>query len=83
MNLFAAFDTRSGHVSAAVASRKRQVEFISFLQQLDHEIAAKVTRIHVVLDNNSIHKGKQIQACLAEHPRFLLHFLPTHCSWMN
>src|SRR6266496_3400059 len=53
VNLFAAFDTRSGHVYAAVASRKRQVEFIAFLKQLDHEVAGKVTAIHVVLDNES------------------------------
>src|SRR5439155_17734576 len=60
VNLFAAFDTRSGHVYAAVASRKRQVEFIAFLRQLDREIAGKVTTIHVVLDNVSAHKGKQV-----------------------
>ncbi len=83
VNLFAAFDTRSGHVYAAVASRKRQVEFIAFLKQLDREVAGKVTTIHVVLDNVSAHKGKQVQAWLVEHPRFVLHFLPTHCSWMN
>jgi transposase len=83
VNLFAAFDTRSGHVYAATASRKRQVEFITFLKQLDREIAAKVRTIHLVLDNSSIHKGKQVQAWLTGHPRFLVHFLPTHCSWMN
>jgi hypothetical protein len=45
----AAFDTRSGPVYAAVASGKRQVEFITFLKQLDREIGVKVTTIHVVL----------------------------------
>jgi len=83
VNLFAAFDTRSSHVYAAVASRKRQVEFIAFLKQLDREIAGKVTMIHMVLDKVSAHKGKQVRAWLIEHPRFVLHFLPTHCSWMN
>jgi transposase len=42
-----------------------------------------VRTIHMVLDNSSIHKGKQAQAWLASHPRFLRHFLPTHCSWMK
>ena len=37
----------------------------------------------MVLDNSRIHKGKQVQAWMASHPRFALHFLPTHCSWMN
>jgi len=53
VNLFAAFDTRSGHVSATVASRKRQVEFIAFLKRLNREIAGKVRTIHVVLANES------------------------------
>jgi len=83
VNLFAAFDTRSGHVYAAVTSRKRQAEFIAFLEQLNREITAQVRTIHVVLDNSSIHKGKQVQAWMASHPRFVPHFLPTHCSWMN
>lgn len=83
VNLFAAFDTRSGHVYASIALRKRQVEFIAFLKQLDHEVVGKVTKIHLVLDNVSAHKGKQVQAWVALHPRFVLHFLPTHCSWMN
>ncbi len=83
MNLFAAFDTRSGHVYAAVTSRKRQAEFIAFLEKLNREITAQVRTIHVVLDNSSIHKGKQVQAWMASHPRFVPHFLPTHCSWMN
>ena len=36
-----------------------------------------------MLDNVSVHKGKQVQAWLAAHPRFVCHFLPVHCSWMN
>src|SRR5262249_30510174 len=35
LNLFAAFDTRTGKVSGMTAPRKRQSEFIAFLEQLD------------------------------------------------
>jgi transposase len=83
LNLFAAFDTRTGKVYAYTAERKRQVEFIAFLEQLDRDIPSNVTRIHVVLDNLRMHKGKQVQAWLAKHPRFVFHFPPPHCSWMN
>ena len=83
LNLFAAFDTRSGHVYARTALRKRQVEFIAFLEQLDSEIPETITAIHVVLDNLRMHKGKQVLAWLAQHPRFVFHFPPVHCSWMN
>jgi transposase len=83
LNLFAAFDTRSGKVYARTAERKRQVEFIAFLEQLDREVPAEKTTIHVVLDNLPMHKGKQVRAWLAQHPRFVFHHPPVHCSWMN
>ena len=65
LHLFAAFDTRTGKVYGRTAERKRQVEFIAFLEQLDREIPATITTIHVVLDNLRMHKGKQVQAWLA------------------
>jgi transposase len=83
INLFAAFDTRTGRVYARTAERKRQREFIEFLEQLDQEIPPDITTIHVVLDNLRMHKGKQVQAWLATHPRFVFHHPPVHCSWMN
>ncbi len=83
LNLFAAFDTRTGKVYGSTASRKRQSEFIAFLEQLDGEISESITTIHIVLDNLRMHKGKQVQAWLAKHPRFVFHHPPVHCSWMN
>jgi transposase len=83
LNLFAAFDTRTGQVYGHTAERKRQKEFIEFLEQLDREIPASITVIHVVLDNVRMHKGKQVHAWLAQHPRFVFHHPPVHCSWMN
>jgi transposase len=83
LNLFAAFDTRTGKVYGQTASRKRQVEFIAFLEQLDREVPASVTTVRIVLDNLRMHKGKQVQEWLARHPRFVFHHPPVHCSWMN
>src|SRR5947209_7396622 len=83
LHLFAAFDTRTGRVYARTHLRKRQVEFIAFLSQLEREIPATRTAIHLVLDNATMHKGQQVRAWLAAHPRFQCHFLPVHCSWMN
>lgn len=83
VNLFAAFDTRSGRVYACTAERKRQLEFIAFLEQLDREIPSHITTVHVVLDNVPMHKGKLVRAWLQEHPRFVFHHPPLHCSWMN
>jgi transposase len=83
LNLFAAFDTRSGRVYARTAERKRQVEFIAFLEQVDQEVPATITTIHLVLDNLIMHKGRKVRAWLAGHPRFVFHHPPVHCSWMN
>ncbi len=83
LNLFAAFDTRTGQVYAHTAERKRQQEFLEFLEQLDREIPAEITKIHLVMDNLRMHTGKQVQAWLEKHPRFQFHPPPVHCSWMN
>jgi transposase len=83
LNLLAGFDTRTGKVDATTASRTRQVEFIAFLEQVDREIPPTITALHRVLDHVKRHKGQQVQAWLAQHPRFILHFPPVHCAWMN
>ena len=83
LNLLAAFDTRTGEVWGSTAERKRQVELIAFLNQLDAHIPASFRHIYVVLDNVRMHTGKQVQEWLARHPRFVWIHPPVHCSWMN
>lgn len=83
LNLFAAFDTRRGKVIGWSATRKRAAEFVSFLDLLDASIPVTMTTVHLVLDNLRVHKSKAVKAWLAEHPCFVLHFPPVHCSWMN
>jgi hypothetical protein len=82
-NLFAAFDTRSGEVLGICRRRKRQVEFIELLEEIDEKTPSSITAIHIVCDNVSVHRGKQVRAWLEKHPRFRMHFTPVHCSWMN
>jgi DDE superfamily endonuclease len=82
-HLFAAFDTRSGRVYGVTTRRKRQVEDLTLLALLDQTIPASVTTIHLLADNVSVHHGKLVRAWLAAHPRFVAHFTPVHCSWMN
>lgn len=83
LQLFAAFDTRSGEVYAGQFRRKRQVECIAFLDHLDRLIPPTITTIQLVCDNVSVHHGTAVRAWLAAHPRFRMHFTPVHCSWMN
>jgi transposase len=83
LQLFAAFDTRTGMVYGQCHDRKRQREYISFLEHLDETIADSITKIYIVADNVSVHHGKQVQQWLLTRPRFIFHFTPVHCSWMN
>ncbi len=34
-------------------------------------------------NNYATHKTAEVQAWLAKHPRFHLHFTPTSASWLN
>lgn len=83
LNLFAAFDTRSGKVYGHCYERKRQWEFIAFLEALNAELDEHIHLVHLVCDNVSTHHGQEVRKWLANHPRFVVHFTPVHCSWMN
>lgn len=39
--------------------------------------------MHLILDNYATHKHPAVEAWLAKHPRFHLHFTPTSSSWLN
>jgi len=82
-HLFAAFDTRSGRVYGLTVRRKRQLEYLALLEHLDRTIPAAITTIHLLADNVPVHHGKLVQQWIAAHPRFVAHFTPVHCSWMN
>ena len=43
----------------------------------------KGKEIHVIADNLSAHKTKQVDAFLAAHPHVHMHFTPTYSSWLN
>jgi transposase len=83
LNLFAAFDPRSGQVYGQCDDRQRQQECIAVLEHLDRVIDAHITRSHLVCDNVSTHHGQEVRKWLANHPRFVFHFTPVHCSWVN
>ena len=39
--------------------------------------------VHVILDNYATHKHAKVPRWLGRHPRFVFHFTPTSCSWLN
>jgi transposase len=83
LNLLAAIDTRTGQVWGEIAERKRQIEFLALLAQIEAALPESVTKVYLVVDNVRMHTGKQVLAWLEQHPRFELVHPPVHCSWMN
>ncbi len=82
VDLFAALNILDGQVVTGYYPQHTQKEFLAFMRVLDRRVPLDL-RIHVVLDNLSVHKGEQVQRWLRRHPRFHFHFVPTSSSWMN
>ena len=80
--LFAALNVLDGTVIGRNMQRHRHQEFIRFLNAIEAEMPpGKV--VHVILDNYAAHKHPKVLAWLQRHPRFVFHFTPTSCSWLN
>jgi putative transposase len=80
--LFAALDIANGTVLADCHERHRHQEFLAFLRQIDASVPPELD-VHLVLDNNVVHKHQKVKAWLAHHSRYHLHFVPTYSSWLN
>ena len=80
--LFAALDVATGRVITDLHKRHRTEEFIKFLRLVDKEVDP-VLDIHVIADNYGTHKSPRTKAFLVRNPRFHMHFIPTHSSWLN
>jgi len=80
--LFAALNVLDGTVIGQNMQRHRHQELIRFLNVIEAKVpVGKV--VHVILDNYAAHKHPKVIAWLGRHPRFVFHFTPTSCSWLN
>jgi transposase len=80
--LFAALNVFTGVLLFKCMPRHRNGEFLKFLRLIDRSVT-KTKKVHLIVDNYGTHKHPNVQAWLAEHPRFSLHFIPTSSSWLN
>jgi len=80
--LFAALDLLEGKVIGDFHKRHRHQEFLSFLRSIDRKFPGK-TALHLVMDNYGTHGHPNVKAWLDKHPRFVIHYVPTSCSWLN
>jgi transposase len=80
--LFAALNILDGTVTGQHLQRHRHQEFIRFLNAIEAKVpAGKI--IHAVIDNYAAHKHPKVLAWLERRPRWVFHFTPTPCSWLN
>ena len=81
-SLFAALEVASGVTISNCYRRHRHQEFMRFLRDIDASLPTGFD-VHLVMDNYGTHKVSQVQAWLARHPRYHVHFTPTSGSWLN
>lgn len=80
--LFAALDVLQGKVIGECRTRHRHQEFLKFLRRIDREFPGN-TPLHLVIDNYGTHGTVEVKAWLKKHARFVVHYVPTSCSWLN
>lgn len=81
-SLFAALWIHSGKVSSLIEERHTNNEFVKFLDNIVKEVPCG-KELHVIVDNLSVHKHKNVKKWLERHPLVKFHFTPTHASWLN
>jgi len=81
-NLFAALEVATGVIRGKTTKAKKRVDFLSFMDDLLHELPpSKDIHYHVILDNYCIHK--RCDEWLATNLNVTFHFTPTSASWLN
>lgn len=81
VSLIAALAVHSGEITAKTMKANNAENFLKFLKALDRKYRHK--KLHIIADNLSIHKHKDVQNWLAGKRKIQLHFTPTYSSWLN
>jgi putative transposase len=82
-SLLAALDVHSGTITGRCEKRHTNVEFTFFLKELVKKYKRKTNEIHIICDNYSAHKHKNVKQWLGQQENVYMHFTPTHASWLN
>jgi len=81
-DLYAGMDVRTGKVITSLAQTHATPDFLRLMNKV---VAANPgQKVHVILDNASVHLSKDTEEWLAtQRGRVVFHFTPTGASWMN
>jgi putative transposase len=81
VSLIAALAVHTGEVTAKTIKANNAENFLKFLKKLDRSYRGK--KLHIIADNLSVHKDKDVKAWLAGKRKIKMHFTPTYSSWLN
>jgi putative transposase len=79
--LIAALAVHTGEITAKTMTSNNASNFLKFLKKLDRSYRGK--KLHIIVDNLSVHKNKEVKKWLEGKRKFKLHFTPTYSSWLN
>lgn len=84
--LFACFNIRTGKVQGRCTLQRTRADFLSFMDLVASKY--RQPQVHVILDNLNTHRDTGHGAFMSEWNkahgnRFVLHYTPTHGSWLN
>jgi transposase len=81
-DLYAALDTGTGKVITSLSRTHATPDFLRLMKKV--VVAYPGQKIHVVLDNASVHLSDDTKRWLAKQKgKVIFHFTPTGASWMN
>jgi transposase len=81
VSLIAALAVHTGDITAKTIKSNNAENFLKFLKSLDRKYRNK--KLHIIADNLSIHKHKDVKEWIERKRKITLHFTPTYSSWLN
>ena len=82
IDLYAAIDVRTGKVFTSLSPTHATPDFLRLLKKVVAAYPGK--KVHVVLDNASVHSSEDTEEWLAkQNGNAVFHFTPKGASWMN
>lgn len=81
VSLVAALSVHKGEITARTMDSNNANNFLSFLKSLGRKYRRK--ELHIIVDNLSVHKHKDIKEWLSKKNNIHMHFTPTYSSWLN
>lgn len=81
VSLIAALAVHTGEVTADTIESNNAENFLKFLKKLDRKYRNK--QLHIIVDNLTVHKHKDVMEWVNGKRKIHLHFTPTYSSWLN